>query len=189
MTCRLLVLLLLFSCLTLHVRAFQVLLKGARGLIKPLRRVQPAAQSPKAPFSVLSQIAEPAEDIPLSSLTFVCDIAELAEGERRTVEFEGKNVIVLKTGGNFYAVDAKCPQCGQEPPMKMGAVTEKTSEGPCISCALHGSKFSLKDGSVVEGKGGAFGMFAKNVNKPINIHRALVKGTSVYLRRSRRIFL
>ena len=42
----------------------------------------------------------------------VCRVAELPEGEGRTVEVNRKLIAVFRDGGQYYAIDDTCPQPG-----------------------------------------------------------------------------
>ncbi|ODS80471.1 MAG: hypothetical protein ABS46_14090 [Cytophagaceae bacterium SCN 52-12] len=69
--------------------------------------------------------------------------ADLAPGEARVVEWEGKSLAVYKSGnGRIYAVEPVCPHLG----CKVGwNSTEKSWDCPC-----HGSRFSY-DGTLLTG--------------------------------------
>lgn len=51
--------------------------------------------------------------------------------------------MVANVGGEFFAVNAKCPHLGL--PMKRGAITVEGGE-PVITCNFHRSKFSMASG-------------------------------------------
>lgn len=70
--------------------------------------------------------------------------AELPEGARRVVRAGGQEVLLLRHGGQVYAVAARCPHMGA--PLERGTVTP---EGALI-CPWHRSAFHLRTGDVEE---------------------------------------
>lgn len=64
---------------------------------------------------------------------------ELAEGARQVCDAEGKNVLLLRTGGETHAIENRCPHRGA--PLT-GAVLK---EG-CIQCPWHGLRFNVSSG-------------------------------------------
>ena len=70
--------------------------------------------------------------------------AELAEGQRKRIEVEGKGVLVYRTGGRPYAIGAVCSHAG-------GPLDEGKFKGSCVECPWHQSVFDMKDGHIVHG--------------------------------------
>lgn len=68
--------------------------------------------------------------------------AELPEGARRVVRAEGREVLLLRQGGQVYAVAARCPHMGA--PLERGELTEEGS----IICPWHHSAFNVRTGDV-----------------------------------------
>ena len=77
---------------------------------------------------------------------FVAVLAEddLAEGELRRVEAEGKGVLLARRGGRIFAMVERCSHFG-------GPLAEGRLEGDSVRCPWHDSRFALEDGSVLEG--------------------------------------
>lgn len=69
---------------------------------------------------------------------------DLPEGEMRKAEFEGSPILVAKRDGQIYALGNVCSHLG-------GPLHEGKFEGCEVECPWHGSRFSLEDGSVVDG--------------------------------------
>ena len=67
---------------------------------------------------------------------------DLPDGARRVVRVEGQEVLLLRQGGQVYAVAARCPHMGA--PLERGKVT---AEGSLI-CPWHHSAFNLRTGDV-----------------------------------------
>ena len=83
------------------------------------------------------------EDYP-GDWTAVVAESELAEGEPHRAELDGVPVVVVRSGGELYALADRCSHRGG--PLSDGEV----SDG-CITCPWHGSRFRLEDGSVERG--------------------------------------
>ncbi len=74
----------------------------------------------------------------------VLAVSELGEGEMRRVESEHGRVLLAKRDGRIYAISEVCSHLG-------GPLAEGTFEGCTVQCPWHGSRFSLEDGSVIDG--------------------------------------
>ncbi len=70
--------------------------------------------------------------------------SELGEGEMRRVEVEHGRILLAKRDGRIYAISEVCSHLG-------GPLAEGKFEGCTVECPWHGSRFSLKDGSVIDG--------------------------------------
>jgi nitrite reductase/ring-hydroxylating ferredoxin subunit/uncharacterized membrane protein len=69
---------------------------------------------------------------------------ELEQGEPKSVVVEDTPVLILRHGDHFHAIHDRCSHRGC--PLSDGEVEKET-----ITCQCHGSRFSLKDGSVLRG--------------------------------------
>jgi nitrite reductase/ring-hydroxylating ferredoxin subunit len=69
---------------------------------------------------------------------------ELAEGEPRYAEVHGVGVVVVRHNGELNALSNRCSHRG-------GALDEGELEDGCVVCPLHGSRFRLSDGAVMQG--------------------------------------
>ncbi len=76
--------------------------------------------------------------------TAVCSQADLIEGKPKKVTANGTDIFLLKRGETIYALGNRCAHLG-------GPLTEGKVEGDTVVCPWHGSRFCLKDGSVVNG--------------------------------------
>lgn len=72
----------------------------------------------------------------------VLDETRLPEGGRQVVEVDGTPVLLVRHGGEVFAVAARCPHMGA--PLKNGRLTE---DGYLV-CPWHRSAFSLRTGDV-----------------------------------------
>ena len=92
----------------------------------------------------------------------VAKVSEFGEGAKKDVQVNGKAILLIRSGGGFYAIDARCPHRGL--PLSKGTV-----DGAIITCAFHGSKFNIADGSVVNGP----------ATKPVTTYRVTVQGDDI----------
>lgn len=96
---------------------------------------------------------EPDDDV------YVCEVDDLAEGERRLVETADGEVGVLNVDGEYYAISNVCahrggPVCeGKVGGALVGEfrgpgerVDEDFSDDPAIACPLHGWEYDLATG-------------------------------------------
>ena len=85
----------------------------------------------------------------------VCPVGELAPGERKIVECEGRSIGVFNVNGSFYAVRNRCPHkgaplCkGQIKGLVLGPEPYRYTierEGEILKCPWHGWEFDLTNG-------------------------------------------
>jgi len=76
--------------------------------------------------------------------TPVLESNELAEGQPKRVEFEGKGVLLYRNQGEVMAIGSVCSHAG-------GPLEEGKFEGSCVQCPWHDSVFDMRDGSIVHG--------------------------------------
>ncbi len=69
-------------------------------------------------------------------------VSDFAEGMMKEVKAGDKGVLVVRSGGGFYAVAARCSHMG-------GRLAQGRLEGTVVTCPLHGSRFDVTDGHVV----------------------------------------
>jgi nitrite reductase/ring-hydroxylating ferredoxin subunit len=70
--------------------------------------------------------------------------AELSENQMRQVEVNGSKVLLTRRSGQVHAIGDVCAHLG-------GPLSEGKLEGDVVECPWHGSRFSVIDGSVVNG--------------------------------------
>jgi nitrite reductase/ring-hydroxylating ferredoxin subunit len=70
--------------------------------------------------------------------------SELRENEMRRVEVAGARVLLARRSGAIYAIGEVCAHLG-------GPLAEGKLEGDIVECPWHGSRYSIVDGSVVNG--------------------------------------
>lgn len=69
---------------------------------------------------------------------------DLLEGELRRVEADGARILLLRRAGRIYAIAEVCSHLG-------GPLAEGHIDGQTVQCPWHASRFSLEDGSVIDG--------------------------------------
>jgi nitrite reductase/ring-hydroxylating ferredoxin subunit/uncharacterized membrane protein len=76
--------------------------------------------------------------------TAVGPLDELIEGTTRRVEVQGVKVLVVRRGDQVHAIGEVCSHLG-------GPLSEGKLQGDTIQCPWHGSRFCVRDGSVIDG--------------------------------------
>ena len=74
---------------------------------------------------------------------------EFGDGIKKRVVVGGREILLARVGGHFYAVGNSCTHMG-------GELAAGRLEGTVITCPLHGSQFDITDGHNVrwlKGKG------------------------------------
>ena len=111
---------------------------------------------------------------------------DIAEGTMKGFSLEGKDVLVARIDGQYYAATGRCPHM-------QGFLSRGKLKGTIVTCPVHGSQFDLKTGKVVrwvQGKGfmslmgkmmSAIGMAAKK-EKPLAIYEVKVEGDRVMVK-------
>ena len=69
---------------------------------------------------------------------------DLPDGQHRKADAGGVPVLLYRTGGTVYALDATCTHMG-------GPLEDGTISDGCVTCPWHGSTFRLADGTIVRG--------------------------------------
>lgn len=73
----------------------------------------------------------------------LCGSGDLAPGEGRVVETEGRCFAVFNVEGIFYAIDNTCAHRG-------GPLGEGTLAGELVTCPWHRAQFNVKTGEVCQ---------------------------------------
>jgi 3-phenylpropionate/trans-cinnamate dioxygenase ferredoxin subunit len=69
----------------------------------------------------------------------VGSIGEFKDGTMKKVTAEGKDILVVRVDGSYYAVSNKCAHMG-------GNLSAGKLEGSIVTCPRHGSQFDVKTG-------------------------------------------
>lgn len=70
-------------------------------------------------------------------------MAELSPGTMKQVTIGPRRILLANIGGRFYAVDDTCTH--EDASLSHGAL-----RGEWVKCPLHGSRFNVRTGEVVE---------------------------------------
>jgi 3-phenylpropionate/trans-cinnamate dioxygenase ferredoxin subunit len=77
-----------------------------------------------------------------SNFIKVATKSEVEPGKMKAVKVEGKDMLLVNVGGNFYAINLKCTHAG-------GDLSKGTLEGNIVTCPKHHSKFDVTTGKLV----------------------------------------
>ena len=72
----------------------------------------------------------------------VATTSELAPGQAKRVEAQGKRIALFNVGGSYHAVDDTCTHRG-------GSLSEGQVDGNVVTCPWHGAKFNITTGEVL----------------------------------------
>ena len=94
----------------------------------------------------------------------VLDVSQLPENQMVKVSVEGKEVLITKLGGAYYAIANKCTHLG-------GSLAKGELDGSVVTCPRHGARFDVKTGeSVREAKIAIVKMQVKDVESfPVKV--------------------
>jgi nitrite reductase (NADH) small subunit/3-phenylpropionate/trans-cinnamate dioxygenase ferredoxin subunit len=67
---------------------------------------------------------------------------ELAPGQAKKVEVNGKTIALFNLGGSYHAIDDTCTHRG-------GPLSEGQVQGDVVTCPWHGAKFKVTSGEVL----------------------------------------
>lgn len=63
-------------------------------------------------------------------------------GELKSVQLNGKVVLIASVDGRFYSMDGKCSHMGFD-------LSRSKLEGCVVTCRLHGAQFDIRTGEVL----------------------------------------
>ena len=101
----------------------------------------------------------------MSEAVKIAEAGELAPGDRKVVEVDGREVALFRIGDEYYAIDDVCTHDGE--PLADGEL-----HGTCIECPRHGARFDVRTGAVVR----------LPAVEPIPAHTVEVRDDGVYVR-------
>ena len=78
----------------------------------------------------------------MSGLIEIARANELMDGSKKKAKVQGKDILLAKVDGKYYAVDNRCPHLG-------GDLSKGKLDGYIIVCPNHRSEFDLRDGHVI----------------------------------------
>ncbi|WP_165074032.1 non-heme iron oxygenase ferredoxin subunit [Paludisphaera rhizosphaerae] len=95
----------------------------------------------------------------------IAEASELAPGDRKVVEVDGRDVALFRIGDEYYAIDDVCTHDG-------GPLADGELDGTCIECPRHGARFDVRTGAVL----------CFPAVEPVPAHPVEVRDDGVYIR-------
>lgn len=90
---------------------------------------------------------------------------DITEGKMQKVTADGKEILVINIGGDYYAINDTCTHAG-------ASLSEGTCEGSIITCGWHGAKFDCKTGKLAS--------FPAKISD-LNSYKVVVESGNVFL--------
>jgi nitrite reductase/ring-hydroxylating ferredoxin subunit len=78
------------------------------------------------------------------TLYLLCRTNEVSEGELKEFVIKEVEILVVKYSGQIYCLQARCTHAGA--PLVEGELKDDV-----LQCPWHGSRFNIKNGSVIRG--------------------------------------
>ena len=75
------------------------------------------------------------------SKIIACKASELEPGSTKKISVDGKEIVVVNVGGNYFACDDTCTHSG-------ASLSEGTIDGQTITCGWHGAQFDCTNGKL-----------------------------------------
>ncbi len=82
------------------------------------------------------------EELALEGYLWVARVTDIPPGQRKLVNANDEEVLVLNVDGKFYAIGSKCTHLGY-------SLLEGPVEGMVITCPNHKAKFDITTGKVL----------------------------------------
>jgi 3-phenylpropionate/trans-cinnamate dioxygenase ferredoxin subunit len=100
----------------------------------------------------------------MSEPVMVANRNELAPGEKKLVEVDGRAIALFNVDGTYFAIDDVCTHDG-------GPLAEGELEGCEIQCPRHGARFDVRTGKPL----------CMPAIEPVATHRVELRGDRIYL--------
>ena len=112
----------------------------------------------------------------MGTWTEISKVDELKDGSMKAVDIHGREILLARVDGKYYATGNRCPHLG-------GNLSEGKLEGTVITCPRHASQFDLADGRAIRwtnwtGPLSAIGKLLRPA-KPLATYSVKVAGDSV----------
>jgi 3-phenylpropionate/trans-cinnamate dioxygenase ferredoxin subunit len=106
----------------------------------------------------------------------VARITDLANGTMRKVNVHGREILLARAGGRYYAADTLCPHLAAD-------LSQGTLRGTILTCPMHRSRFDLTDGRVIRWTDltGIKLTFAKKARqpRPLTLYPVKIEGEKI----------
>lgn len=100
-----------------------------------------------------------------AGLERVAGEGELADGERKRIEIDGRWIVLFRVGELYYAIDDLCTHDG-------GPLGEGPLAGKEVTCPRHGARFDVTTGAAL----------SMPAFEPIPVHEVVLEDGSVFIR-------
>jgi 3-phenylpropionate/trans-cinnamate dioxygenase ferredoxin subunit len=90
--------------------------------------------------------------------------AELAPGDKKLLDVDGRAIALFRVGDEFHAIDDVCTHDG-------GPLAEGDLDGVEIECPRHGARFDVRTGKAL----------CLPAIEPVAVHRVEIRGDDVYI--------
>ena len=91
--------------------------------------------------------------------------SEVQEGKLMHITAGGKEIVVTKLDGNYYAMDNVCTHAGAD--LHEGELNSNE-----LTCPWHGAKWDIKTGNLIS--------FPQKL-KPLQSHKVLIENNTLYV--------
>ena len=68
-------------------------------------------------------------------------VSDIPPGEMKKISADGKEILVVNHGGNFYAIDDTCTHAG-------ASLSEGQLQDCTVTCGWHGAQFDCSNGKL-----------------------------------------
>jgi 3-phenylpropionate/trans-cinnamate dioxygenase ferredoxin subunit len=114
----------------------------------------------------------------ITNMVKISTAAELQDGSKKKISLNGHEILFARAGGNYYAIDNKCPHLGGD--LSLGKL-----EGTIITCPRHGSQFNITNGEVIKwtnwsGPVKALSQIIKSPH-PVKTYKIKVENDTIYI--------
>ena len=79
----------------------------------------------------------------MSGFVVVAKVGDISVGGMKAVDVGGEAVVVCNVEGEFFGVQDECTH-------ETFPLSEGTLDGHCLTCLLHGARFDVRNGEVLE---------------------------------------
>jgi 3-phenylpropionate/trans-cinnamate dioxygenase ferredoxin subunit len=107
----------------------------------------------------------------MGEFTEVSKVDELKAGTMKAVSATGHEILLVRVGDKYYAVDGRCPHMH-------GDLSQGKLEGTVVTCPLHGSQFDISNGQIVRWlKGGLMSKVGKalKTSKDLTVYNVKIE--------------
>lgn len=78
------------------------------------------------------------------SFVDVAKTTDIADGQMKEFHIEGRDLLVINYGGDYFVIGAKCPHMGTK-------LVKGKLEGKIVTCPSHGAMFDVTTGTCISG--------------------------------------